>query len=118
MDKIPNELYQTFSNKINEKMKEVGIKPSTLHILIKYLIEEIETMPVKGVLQKQLALRLINELINNLSDDNPDKQILRSLYDSESISNTIELVVSASKGQININTVESCICSCIKGFTK
>ena len=118
MEKITDELYQSFSKKINEKMEKVGIKPSTLHIVIKYIIEEVEMMPVKGIFQKQLALRLINELINNLSDDNPDKQILRSLYDSESISNTIELVVSASKGQININHVESCVCSCIKAFFK
>jgi hypothetical protein len=118
MEKITDELYQTFSKKINEKMEKVGIKQSTLHILIKYIIEEVETMPVKGVYQKQLALRLINELINNMADDNPDKQILRSLYDSESISNTIELVVSASKGQININHVESCVCSCIKAYFK
>jgi hypothetical protein len=118
MEKITDELYQTFSKKMNEKMADVGIKPSTLHILIKYVIEEIETMPVKGVFQKQLALRLINDLINNMADDNPDKQILRSLYESESISHTIELVVSASKGQININHVESCVCSCIKAYFK
>jgi hypothetical protein len=113
-----DELFVNASKEISKKMAETGITVKTLHILIKYVMEAAEQSPLKGKDQKQFALRLIKELIDNMSDSNTEKYVLLNLYESESISNTIELVVSASKGELNLNKVGSCIWSCITGLTK
>jgi len=111
-----DELFVNASKEISKKMAETGITVKTLHILIKYVMEAAEQTPLKGKDQKKFALRLIKELIDNMSDSNTEKYVLLNLYESESISNTIELVVSASKGELSINNVGSCIWSCIKGL--
>jgi hypothetical protein len=113
-----DELFVNASKEISKKMAETGITVKTLHILIKYVMEAAEQTPLKGKDQKKFALRLIKELIDNMSDSNTEKYVLLNLYESESISNTIELVVSASKGELSINNVGSCIWSCITGLTK
>ncbi len=115
---VADELFVNASKEITKKMAETGITVKTLHILIKYVMEAAEQSPLKGKDQKQFALRLIKELIDNMPDSNSEKFVLLNLYESESISNTIELVVSASKGELNLNKVGSCIWSCIAGLTK
>lgn len=104
---------------IKKKIESVGFNIKTLHIIIKYVMEATEQTPIKGKSQKQFALRIIKELIENIPDSNNDKALLLNLYNNDSISNTIELVVSASKGQLGINNVVeigSCLWSCIKSF--
>jgi len=104
---------------IKKKIENIGFNIKTLHIIIKYVMEATEQTPIKGKSQKQFALRIIKELIENIPDSNNDKVLLLNLYNNDSISNTIELVVSASKGQLGINNVVeigSCLWSCINSF--
>jgi hypothetical protein len=116
-----DELFISVSKEINKKMSDVGLNVKTLHILIKYVMEATEKTPLKGKEQKAFALRLIKELIDNMSDSNPEKYVLLNLYENDSISNTIELVVCASKGELGINNVGqvgSCIWNCISACMK
>jgi hypothetical protein len=99
-------------------MKDVGVNLKTLHIIIKYVMEAVEQSPIKGKSQKTFALRLIKELIDNMPDSDSDKKTLLNLYETDSISNTIELVVRASKGELGINQVGSCVWSCISACMK
>lgn len=102
---------------IKKKMENVGLNLNTIHIVIKYVMEATEKTPLKGKEQKAFALRIIKELIENIPDSNEHKKTLLAMYENESISNTIELIVSASKGELGINNVTqigTCIWSCIK----
>ena len=116
-----DDLFVSVSKEINKKMSDVGLNVKTLHILIKYVMEATEKTPLKGKEQKAFAMRLIKELIDNMSDSNPEKYVLLNLYENDSISNTIELVVCASKGELGINNagqVGSCIWNCISACMK
>jgi len=116
-----DDLFVSVSKEINKKMSDVGLNVKTLHILIKYVMEATEKTPLKGKEQKKFALRLIKELIDNMSDSNTEKYVLLNLYENESISNTIELVVCASKGELGINQVGqigSCIWNCVSACMK
>ncbi len=113
-----DELFVSVSKDINKKMADIGINVKTLHIIIKYVIEATEQTPLKGKSQKTFALRLIKELIDNMPDSDSDKKTLLNLYETDSISNTIELIVSASKGELGINQVGSCVWSCITACMK
>jgi DNA-binding ferritin-like protein (Dps family) len=118
VNEISDELFVSVSKEINEKMKDVGVNVKTLHIIIKYVMEAVEQSPIKGKSQKTFALRLIKELIDNMPDSDSDKKTLLNLYETDSISNTIELVVRASKGELGINQVGSCVWSCISACMK
>jgi hypothetical protein len=115
---VTDELFLIASKEIKKKMIDVEINVKTLHILIKHVMEYAEKSPLKGKAQKTLALRLIKDLIDNMPDYNTEKFVLLNLYESESISNTIDLVVCASKGELNINNIGFSFFNCLSGCMK
>ena len=118
-NKQTNSIINIFSkslNTIKEKASVINIRPSTLHLILKYVMEEVETTPVKGAEQKEFALKLIKELIIDLTDKEDEETLLKLLNDG-TISNMIDLIIDATKGKLNINTsvtvATGCINTCI-----
>ena len=95
---------------VKSMLQDVGIKPSTLPKVIGYVMEAIETTPMKGKEQKDFCLKVIDGLIQELHDSD-EKKILQDISSSGGIEGTIELVVSASKGELNINNVGKVACT-------
>ena len=99
---------------IKQKVDSIGISINTIQKIIVIVMEEIEQTPIKGSTQKLLALRLIKLIIDTLPDSNNEKVYLLDMYKNNIISNTIDIVVSATKGEININQITSCLFNCSK----
>jgi len=99
-----NTIYDNALIIVKDKLSNITIRASTIHLIIKYVMETVEKTPIKGIEQKNLALRLIRELIVDLTD-NEDEKILLKLLDDGTISNMIDLIVDATRGRLNINRV-------------
>ena len=97
-------IYEKILIKVKEKMSVMKLRSSTLHLIIKYVMEEIEESPVKGTEQKEMALKILRELVVDLTE-NEDEKVLTQLLDDGTISNMIDLIVDATKGKLNINMV-------------
>jgi hypothetical protein len=106
---------------VKEKLSDIGIKTSTMHLVIKYVIEAVEKFPTTGQASKDLALRIIKDLVDELPDSSEKEFILETLNNGL-ISDTIDLIISATKGDLDINVVQyvvfTCIPSCINYFRK
>lgn len=87
---------------VKERLGETGIKKSTLSLLIRYTMEAVEKTPVKGAGQKDFAVRLIGDLMKELPDGE-EKTFLLNAVDAGTIGDTIDLVVAASRGELNVN---------------
>ena len=111
-----NTIYDNALIIVKDKLSNITIRASTIHLIIKYVMETVEKTPIKGTEQKDLALRLIRELIVDLTD-NEDEKILLKLLDDGTISNMIDLIVDATRGRLNINRVvtvsSKLICTCL-----
>ena len=97
-----NSIFTNIIKIIKKKLENVSLKPNTIHLIIKYVMELIEDTPIKGIEQKELALKVIRELFKDLTEGE-DEIILLKLLDDGSISNLIDLVVDATNGKINVN---------------
>ena len=97
------------------KAKEVGIKRKTLTVLLRFTMEAIEDTPVKGLDQREYAIRLLKALVQSQAED-PEKTILLDVIDSGILEDTIDLVVSASRGELNVNQVGEAAASCCLSF--
>lgn len=106
---------------LKEKLSHVKIRADTLHLIIKYVMELIEDTPIKGIEQKEMALKLIHSLIIDLTE-NDDEEVLLSLYNSGTIGNMIDLIVDATKGKLNINVAldvgVGCVSNCLPYWHK
>lgn len=106
---------------VRHQLGAIGIKPTTLSIVIKHVMEVVENTPVKGKDQMNYAVLIISDLVNEL-EDGQEKTLLIEMLDNGSVRDTIELVVDASKGNIKINKVvevaaDGCLGPCFKYMT-
>ena len=69
-----------------------------------------------------VSIKLIREIIKDLTDGE-DEKVLIKLLDDGTISNMIDLIVDATRGKLNINSIQdvtlvasSCINTCIPYF--
>ena len=112
-------IYDTTLIIVKNKVSVVNIRPSTLHLILKYVMEEVEKTPIKGTEQKELALKLISALVVDLTE-NEDEKVLLQLLDDGTISNMIDLIVDATHGKLDINTLTTvtsgCLNNCIPYF--
>ena len=108
---IKNIFEQTL-NIVKNKVSVIYIRPSTLHIILKYVMEEIEKTPIKGSEQKEMALELISALAVDLSE-NEDEKVLLKLLEDGTISNMIDLIVDATRGRLEINTLTKVTSGCL-----
>ena len=76
-------------------------------------MEAIEKTPIKGAEQKEMALKLIRALIVDLTENN-DEEVLLKLLDDGTIGNMIDLIVDATRGKLDINTVAQVSSGCFK----
>ena len=106
---------------IKKKVSVIDIRPSTLHLILKYVMEEIEKTPLKGTEQKEITLKIIRALVIDLTE-NEDEKVLLQLLDDGTISNMIDLIVDATRGRLNINSLvnvaSGCFTNCIPYLCK
>lgn len=111
-----NNLYEKLLSNLKEKISVIEIRTSTIHLLIKYVMEQIEETQIKGLEQKEVGLKLIRQLIIDLTE-NEDEKVLLQLLDDGTVGNLIDLISDATKGKLNINTIvdasTGCINSCL-----
>lgn len=89
---------------VKEILKGTTINVTSIHLIIKTVMEVVEGTPIKGSQQKTLALKILRQLFIDFTDDDIESTLI-GLLDSGAISNLIDLIVDASKGKMNINTV-------------
>ena len=101
---------------IKEKISVVDVRASTIHLIIKYAIEELDNSELKGTEKKEVALKLIREIVKDLTEGEDEKKLL-GMLDDGTISNLIDLIIDATKGKINVNAITkvsvTCMSQCI-----
>jgi hypothetical protein len=95
--------------KVKTRIGEIdmgNVSLSTLPLLIRIVMEAVEHTIIKGNAQKVFAMRVISELIAELPES-IEKGFLKATCESGGIEGTIDLVVAASKGELDVNKVAS-----------
>lgn len=101
---------------VRTKLKQENITMSQENIMkiLKITMELIEKSPLKGLSQKDVAIEILNKLLNESGLDNETMQIINTFLDTNLIGDTIDLIVAASKGQFDINKATKITQGCFK----
>lgn len=91
--------YNAFSQKIDGKL----IKPENIMIYVKYAMEIAELTQLKGAEQKQLVIDIIRKIVKDSSLSPENERICLDFIDSGTLSQTIDIIVDATKGRLAIN---------------
>ena len=107
---------------LKERLGETKISKATIHIILKEAMEIVEEMNVPGSEKLDNVIRIVKTLINDFLQDGEEKKLIMEIIDNNILENTIELIVKASKGEININNkktqkyIVSCFSITLRGI--
>lgn len=107
----------------NEALKEVrylldqtNISLIKLPSILKSVMEVVDNIPMSGADKKIYAMKIVREIIDEKTYGE-EEAVLLLLIDNGTVANMIDLIIDATRGNLNINalgnTVGSCATACI-----
>lgn len=102
-----NEEVTKISNNLKEKYQETKLNSSLLHVILKECMELVENFNCPGSEKKKHALVILKSLINELVENKDEQSFLLKVIDDNILENTVDLIIQASKGQLNLNNNEN-----------
>lgn len=100
------------------KFKDTEVNAENLITILRFAMEIVETTEAKGEEQKKLAIKLVRQMIVDAPIKDEKETLLLNIIDNGILSSTIDLVVDASKGNVNINKVVEVASTCCLSFLK
>ena len=112
--------YDTALMKLQSTLKErnIDVSSKTITQIVKIAMEIVEATKLKGAEQKALVEKIVRKIIVDSPLEESKKSIVISMLDEGIVGDVIELVVSATKGELDINTVEKVATGCCLAFLK
>ena len=112
--------YDSALLKLQSTLKERNIEVSskTITQIVKIAMEIVEATKLKGKEQKVLVERIVRKIVNDSALEESKKSIVISMLDEGIVGDVIDLVISATKGELDINTVEEVATGCCLAFLK
>ena len=112
------ELHNMTITLLKKRLIDITISLETIHTVIKNIMELTESTPIKGPVQREFALKILREILTALSEDYEQRNLLIQLLDNGTIGNMIDLIVDASRGNLQINmdtntTINTTITCCL-----
>ena len=106
---------------LKESTLDIGLRKETIAKIIKLVIEAVELSEFNGEEAKLYSLKILKALIHDCADEK-DKEWLLIAVDENAISDIIDIIISATKGDIKLNQLvigaKSCIPCSIKTVLK
>ena len=105
-EKLNDEVIK-ISFQLKEKYRESKLNSSLLHVILKECMELVENLNCSGAEKKKHALVILKSLINELVENKDEQSFLLKVIDDNILENTVDLIIQASKGQLNLNNKEN-----------
>jgi hypothetical protein len=112
--------FDTSLKKLNEKLesRNIEITPGSITIVIKICMEIVEATRLKGKEQKVLVERLVKKVVKDTPISDEKEKLLLDMIEEGVVGDVIDLVVSATKGELDINAVEKAAVGCCLALLK
>lgn len=98
------QLVHSLSQKLQEEAVEIN--DDNILILMKYAMEIVELQQISGENKKQMALEIVRSYVAESSVGQRIKETLNEVIFNGMGDNLIELLVEASRGELNINQLQ------------
>lgn len=103
---------------VSKQMADAGISlsPATVMQVLRIAMEAVEGSPVKGAEQKDLAIKIVLEIAEGAKLPEDQLSLIKGLVEGGLVSDTIDLIIDASRGKLNINkakqVAQGCFAKC------
>ena len=107
-------------DKLKKKIKErnLEINADTIMTILKLAMEIVEMSQLKGDMRKAIVIKLLRHIIVEAPISDNKEKLLLDMIDNGIVSNMIELGISATQGQLNVNAAEVIAYNCFTRLLK
>lgn len=119
-DLVYAEAYKHLLEQLSSELKKnnIDVTPDTITSVITMAMELVEASQVKGEEQKRLVTEVVRKIVVDAPIADDKEKLLLDMIDQGVVGNVIELVVSATKGEINVNAAKKAAAGCCWGLAK
>ena len=103
---------------LKEKNGDMEINADTIMQVLRFAMEVVEVTELKGAEQKELAIKLVREIVVEAPIADEKEKLLLDVIDQGVLGNTVDLVVQASKGELDVNAAVAVAAGCCASFMK
>jgi len=112
--------FDTSLKKLNSALASKGIEinSKTITTVIKISMEIVEATNLKGEEQKKLVEKLVRKVVKDAPIADEKEKLLLDIIDEGVVGDVVDLVVAATKGEIDVNAVEQVAVGCCLSILK
>ena len=103
---------------LKKKIEGIEVNADTVITILKYAMEVVELSKAKGEAQRELAIKLVRKVVVDAPIADEKEKLLLDLIDNGILANTVDLVVDASRGDIDVNNAAKVAVGCCATFLK
>lgn len=110
-----SELIVSLVSRVKDRIGLDKLTSNTIHIVLKETMELVEELNIPGSEKRDNVLRVVKVLVEDLVNDGNEKQLILDIIENNVLENIMDLIIKASKGEININnkTTQNQIAGCL-----
>ena len=97
---------------LKEKIGDMEITADTVISVLKFSMECAECTDLKGAEKKDLAIKLVRQVIVDAPICDEKEKLLLDMIDQNVLHNMIDLVVDATHGRLDVDTVTQVASGC------
>tara|TARA_B100001057_G_scaffold500226_1_gene614148 strand:- start:574 stop:969 length:396 start_codon:yes stop_codon:yes gene_type:complete len=115
---IAVEDYEECRKNLLDKIGKLEINTQTIIVILKMAMEIVEATQLKGKAQKELCIKLVKDIVIAAPLSGSHEKLILDMIDSGVLDNTIDLVIDATQGKIDINAAIGVATGCCGAFMK
>ena len=96
-------IFEYCYGQLKDKIGKIEITPQTIIMVLRFAMEIVERLKGKGEEQKKLVEKLVRQVVVDAPISDFKEKLMLDMIDEGILGDMASLVVSASKGEININ---------------
>ena len=99
---------------LKEKTGDIEITPQTIIKVLRLAMEVVEATDSKGAEQKELVEKLVKQIVIDAPISDFKEKLMLDMINEGILGDMTSIIVSASKGELNINAVAATAGVCCK----
>lgn len=112
------EVFEMVLKQLKSQTSDVEVNSVNITKILSIAMEIVEATKVKGEAQKALVEKVVRQIIVDAPISDEKEKLLLDLCDEGILGNTIDMIVSASKGELDINTATKVAAGCCISLLK
>ena len=98
-------IFENALKSVKSRLGVTEVNAQTIMLVVKYAMEVVELVDMKGSEQRELALQLVRRIVKDAPISDEREKLCLDMLDSGAVGQTMDLVIDATKGHLNINSV-------------